>query len=36
MIFLQIAKSRLVDRIVAERCLIAFETQAPQPIPEGS
>jgi hypothetical protein len=29
-IFLQIAK----DRLVAERCLMAFKTQAPQPIPE--
>jgi hypothetical protein len=27
-------RNRLVDRIVAERCLIAFKTQAPQPIPE--
>jgi hypothetical protein len=32
-IFLQIAKNRLVDRIVSERCLIAFKTQAPQPFP---
>jgi hypothetical protein len=33
-IFLQIAKNGLVDRIVAERRQIAFESQAPQPIPE--
>src|SRR6266436_4744609 len=31
-----IAQDSLVERIVAEHCLIAFKTQAPQPIPEGN
>ena len=35
-IFLRITKNRLVGRIVAERCLIAFKAQAPQPISNGS
>jgi hypothetical protein len=35
-IFLQIAKNGLVDRLVAERCLIAFEAQAPPANSRGS